>query len=430
MLVALLAVLGAPPPPRSAGQAPDTAAAVAALAELRDACSADAGSLWGASLCGPVVLVDRASRTAVANQPDSAGSFVPRDGAFVGTLPPRIEIANTAVQWGGKRWAVVALPLPRDRFERIELLVHESFHREQPGLGLSGSGPASPHLDARNGRVWLRLELRALAAALRSSGGAARAHTRDALLFRARRHRLYPGADTLEDALEMLEGLPEYTGARFALAATGLQADRVARQLAEFEARPTYVRSFAYATGPALGLLLDRYVPVWRSGVRAVRSPAQLLSRAMRFDLPDRDAESRARMYRYRELAAAEDARDIARRSREAGYRARLVDGPVLLFNQHDLGLSFDPNTLVPLGAAGTVYPTGTFTAAWGRLVVTDGGALVSADFTTLSVAAPAVLDTLRQVLGPGWTLELAPGWVVRVSDRRAGQFEVAPAGH
>jgi hypothetical protein len=77
--------------------------------------------------------------------------------------------------------------------------------------------------------------------------------------------------------------------------------------------------------------------------------------------------------------------------------RARLVAGP-------------GPNTLIPLSPEGTVYPTGSFSAEWGSLDVTGGGALVAGDFRTVRVPIPA--DTAaRPLRGEGWTLELAPGW-------------------
>ena len=95
---------------------------------------------------------------------------------------------------------MVSLPLPTDRFLRIRLLAHESFHRMQPELGLRATDAASAHLESESGRLWLRLELRALAEALRTQGARGRGAAMDALLFRAARQRLNPGAERLESA--------------------------------------------------------------------------------------------------------------------------------------------------------------------------------------------------------------------------------------
>ena len=179
-------------------QAPDTAAAVSAVHDFEAACRRDHGALWGRTLCGPMLVADRGSGFAVASERPPEGIFEERDGVYVGRIPDGMALANTSFDWSGHRWSSVRMPLPTDRFERLALLAHEAFHRIQPELGLEGADAMNAHLDERNGRYWLRLELHALSTALRSSGQAARTAARDAMLFRANRQRLYPGADTLE----------------------------------------------------------------------------------------------------------------------------------------------------------------------------------------------------------------------------------------
>ncbi len=412
--------------PSARAQTVDSAAARLAVSEFGTACRRDHGALWGVSLCGPIVVADPASRFAVASQlpPDSA--FRRQGTVFVGQLPADMPLANTSVEWGGRRWATVLLPLPADRFTRIALMAHESFHRIQPTLGLWGTDPLNPHLDERDGRYWLRLELRALAAALWGTGAPGRAAARDALLFRARRHQLYPGADTLETALERQEGLAEYTGVRIALRETGAPLSRVADDVQRFEGRTTYVRSLGYGTGPVLGLLLDRYDTGWRGRMKQ-HGLATELARALRFVPPSDPAEpaaARAGSYEAARLAAAEDAREVSRQSRLSEFRSQLVTGPVLVLEQPRLSRSFNPNTLVPLRSNGTVYPTGAFGAEWGSLDVTAGGALVAGDFRSVRVALPADTTAGSTIHGSGWTLTLAPGWHLRPGGR-AGDLAV-----
>lgn len=69
--------------------------------------------------------------------------------------------------WGAYIWDFVANETPRGR---RELMLHELFQGVQPQLGLAVPAAASEHLDAVDGRYWLRLEWRALARALRESG--------------------------------------------------------------------------------------------------------------------------------------------------------------------------------------------------------------------------------------------------------------------
>jgi hypothetical protein len=364
----------------------------------------------------------------VATQQDPDGNFENRDGLFFGKLPADLLIANTSVRWGGEQWAMVSLPLPTDRFQRIRLLAHESFHRVQPALGLWTTDAASAHLESESGRLWLRLELRALAEALRTQGAISRNAARDALLFRAARQRDNPGAERLESALEIQEGLAEYTGTVAALAVSGESVARAARAVEDAEDQRAFARSFAYATGPALGLLLDRFAGSWRKSITKDTNLAALLAKAVgnsgEVDL--KTAESRAQRYGYRAVSSDEHERATRTQALLATYRNRFLDGPILAFPRtEELRRSFNPNNLVPLGEDGTVYPTGTFISRWGTLQIDDVGALLSADNQSLRVAAPA--DTqARPLVGPGWRLELTPGWTIRAAEK-PGSFVIAP---
>jgi hypothetical protein len=405
----------------------------AAVMELTAACRIEKQLLWGVDLCGPTILVEPGSRAAVLNSPDTAGKFKPHQGLYYGTLPQDLGIANTAVRWDDSDWTMLMVPLPQTFFTRIQLLAHESFHRVQRGLQLTRPDVSNRHLDSEEGRLWLRLELRALSAALRAEKPADRRHAADALLFRAMRRSLWKEAAEEEDALEIQEGLAEYTGAVVALQATGESLQRVARNVEVFEDRTSFVRSFAYATGPALGLLLDRFQPGWRKQIAARGSVSAVLRDAVPDpqaaaggDRPASLAVQRASRYGYPAVAGEEEARARKQRLTLEEYRRKLVDGPVLLFPASaEMRRMFNPNNLVAFGELGTIYPTGRFTGPWGSLTVEDGS-LVSPDNRSVRVSAPTDAAA-RPATGPGWTLELAPGWTIASGDR-AGDFVVTPS--
>jgi hypothetical protein len=397
-------VLGAVP---LRAQTVDTMAAVASLSEMRQACDR-VESLWAVPLCGPIVLVHPATRVAVANAPWPDGAHTALEGAWVGRLPDEVPVANTALDWGGERWAMVMLPLPDDRFDRLRLLAHESFHRIQPALGHDGADAMATHLDEEDARVWLRLELRALARAVEASGEASRDAAAHALLFRSIRQSLYPGAAALEARLEAHEGLAEYTGVRFALDATGAaDHERAARLVKRFEGRTTYVRSLGYGTGPAVGLLLDRFAPGWRgTSPAAAPDPARLLAEALGRTLGAGD-------YGFAEIAAEEAERAARTAELRERFRRELIEGPVLVLELPERRVMFNPNTVVALGEDGNVYPGAILFGPWGRITLHDAAALVSHGRDTARVAAPdrAVPADDGTLEGPGWTLELEPGW-------------------
>ena len=420
--------------PRVSAQALDTARALGGLREARAACEADHGALWGRSLCGPIALVSRSSHLVVANDTMPDWPYVPLNDAFITALPADQGVANTSFTWQGRDWTMVVLPLPDDRFDRIALLLHEVFHREQGPLGLRDRDALNNQLDTRAGRTWLRLEYRALARALVATDSAptdVRRHVANALLFRAYRRSLFPGSDSLETRLEMQEGLPEYNGEHLALQMTGLTASRVARVVTERERRGTYVRGFAYGTGPALGVLLDRFAPGWRAEVRTHRDPADLLARAIQFQAPAplvAAARDRAREYGWAQVDSEEGDRERARAPEMRLYQNRLVDGRTITLRQSrdSLAWGFDPNTLIGYDLNHTIYPTGSFNAPWGSLSVDSGGVLVRNDMAVLIIEAPTgTLPSGRHVTGRGWTLDLSIGWTLAPDPGRRGSYVV-----
>ncbi len=322
------------------------------------------------------------------------------------------------------------LPLPTDPFQRLTLLAHESFHRIQPSLGLSASDAPDPSLDTEAGRLWLRLELRALARALRSSGAIGRQSAADAMLFRTYRDRLCPGTDAMEADMEKQEGLAEYTGVFVALRETGEDISREARIVETFEDSNSLARSFGYATGPALGLLLDRYAKGWRGRAASAPSLDSMLISALRVQSPhdlERAVKERAALYGYSAVATAEQEREERHRAFLRDLTARFLEGPTLDFPAApEMSRNFNPQNLVPFPPHGTYYPTGTFAANWGKLQVESGGALVAPDNRSVRVPAPTDPNA-RPIRGAGWILQIAPGWTIRPSGN-PGSFKLVPA--
>ncbi|HEY9507256.1 MAG TPA: hypothetical protein VIQ27_14880 [Gemmatimonadales bacterium] len=382
--------------------------------EARALCERDAGRLWGVSVCGPLVIADLRTQTFATSQP-----------APEGARPRNLGIVNAPVQWGGTRWIAytwndVAARTPR---ERKELFLHEMFHGVQGELELLAPARATEHLDAADGRYWLRLEWRALARALRESGAPRTLALRDALAFRQARRMLYPAVADDERGQEITEGLAAYTGTVLAadspaeaiVSALGLLdgADSTALE-------SSLVRAFAYTSGPAYGLLLDAASSGWTRRVRGSDDLGTLVMGALAVQ-PASDAAAAATRYGGAELLAAERKREQERQERVAELRRRFVDGPVLLIPRGNH--SYDTRGAVVIPGAGTVY-FGPFRAsgAWGSLDA-EKGVLVASDGRSRWVAAPVRRDD-GTFAGDGWMLKVASGWVVRES-ARPGDYEV-----
>lgn len=384
------------------------------FAQAKTICERDNGKLWGVSLCGPIMLVDPQSRQLVANQADTEGELKAHDGLFSGVLPADQNVANTAVEWAGTRWTQLLWPLHAEPDARGTLIAHELFHRIQPQLKLPklASGE-NAHLDTLDGRYYLQLEWRALARALQANDEAARRQAAaDAIAFRAERYRLFPTASAQEQELEQNEGLAEYTGVMAGNATEQERMQAALRDLSAHVGNPSFVRSFAYATGPAYGLLLDRYAAGWRQQVAdGLRFDTQL-QQALGMQAPSdvqRLADRRAQSYDGAALRASETELDNKRQRTLAANRKKFVDGPVLLLPFQRMKVQFNPSNLQPLGEYGTVYPTMRISDDWGVLEASDG-ALMKPDWSAVTVVAPAA-PTGSDLKGEGWTLRLKPGW-------------------
>lgn len=383
--------------------------------EARQAWAAEGGRIWGRSLAGPLLLVDPKTRQVWASESDGEGQLKDQQGIFTGTLPKDVGVANTAMEWAGKRWSMVLLPLPDKALERQVLLIHESWHRIQPSLGLNVQDLSNGHLDKLEGRYWLQLEWRALSKALETTGKARRPWVEAALACRTQRQNLFPNAAETERSLELAEGLAEYTGIR-AAGARNLALEKLKKTTGPF------ARSFAYASGPAYGLLLDDAAPGWTRRVRRATDLSVLLQEAYHLRKATKaDAEGAADKLGGRELRAREEIEDKARQHRIVAATEPLTKGPTLIL-PGPFRVQFNPSNTEALEDGTAYHPTATYLGDWGRLEVT-GGSLRSGDWSEARVTAPTD-QKARPLSGPGWTLELAPGWTL-VAVEPAGSFKL-----
>lgn len=395
----------------------DVSQARAYFAELSRLDSIDGGKLWGRRVAGPMMFADPASRTIVANQADAQGLLHLENELWVGKLPPEISPANTAQNFGGRIFSMIMWPVTDSRYARGRLLMHESFHRIQDSLGLPAFNPGNAHMVTAESRIWTRLEWRALTEALLHTGTARKQALTDALTFRARRRLSAPAAKDEERQLELNEGLAEYTGLVLSGLPRSALHDRVAVQLAQAESGESFSRSFAYASGPAYGLLLDDTGPAWRKRLTSSSDISDLARSAYGISaVDDKTADKLVHRYLGARMVADERARETKRLAREAELRRMFTSGARLTLPAAGaFSFSFNPNAVNPLQSLGTVYDGARITDSWGVLDAADGTVLITRDQsghpTGVIAPNPAIDgDTLK---GDGWKLELSPGWAV-----------------
>lgn len=406
------------------------AEAAAKILERANAlCTADNARLWGVSLCVPVMLADPNSLQAVGNRDVPGASR--DDGVFRFALPPKTQVSDTPFAYDGKHWAQIVWPVYGDADTQAVTLMHESFHIVQPKLGFNGDADAGSisgdaYLDTQPGRIWLRGELHALRVALQNRGTRRTRALRDALTMRLYRHALSPATAAPERQLDVLEGLAEGTGID-----AGLPPERripyTLRDIALVEGEPSYARSVAYATGPAYTELLDSVSPGWRRRVTPSTDIALMAMRAYGLNVTAPSAlQAQASIARYDGPAIQSQEAALAARKTalHAKYMREFVAGSTLALPLQDFHIRFNPGDIESLDRLGSVYHTVSVTAPWGSIDVVGGDALVSADFKTLRVVAPAAYNG-SVIRGEGWTVQLAPGYAIVADPQRSGSYTV-----
>ena len=223
------------------------------------------------------------------------------------------------------------------------------------------------------------------------------------------------GSAEKERALEINEGVASYTGVAAAAESAAGAVTRAIEILTACEGDHSFVRTFAYWTGPAYGLLLDGASPGWRQRIRGTDDFAALLAGALTVQ-PATDAAASASRYGGAEIRAAEEQRERGRQERLAELRRQFVDGPVLVIRGGGSG-RFNSMGAVVIPDVGTVFfgpyrhntDSGTLEAEKGVLLESSG--------SVRRVPAPVRRDDTTLV-GDGWTFTAKPGWVIREGPR------------
>ena len=360
------------------------------------------------------MLVNRETRTIIANDSDNSGALIQRETLFIGKLPDNINIANTAFDWNGKSWTMVALPLPGTKEERLNLLIHESFHRIQQTLGFDSLHEIQcVHLDSKNGRIYLELELEALKKALNSNEP--EIHIKNALLFRQYRYQNFPEAKNAENSLELNEGLAEYTGS---ILSRRDDADLIRHYIADidrFYSLPTYVRSFAYFTIPVYGYFIQKKEHLWNQQITKGTNLSDFISHFYGVEyqqITNEGVLKTGEQYGMGSIVEKETRREAAKEAVKNKYKKMFLSDSVVEIGLENMNIGFNPSNIMPLDSYGTVYPDMRITDNWGILEVDSCGALMSPMWNKVTLSYPEITtDTL--ISGRGWRLKFNNPWIL-----------------
>lgn len=374
-------------------------------------------TLWDRDIYGPILMVDPDTREVYANMADEGGVLHLSEGIYRGTLPKEITISNTDIHWSATHWAMIKLPLTPLKQDRIDLITHELFHVAQPMLGFEFQREDNIHLDDKEGRIYLRLEMAALKEALLARRLAqAEEHLRNALIFRRYRQLLFRGSEISENNLELLEGLATYTGQMMSGRDKWELRDYLINRIVAFENLPSYVRTFAYETVPVYGFFLYQKDNHWNKKIDNESDLTTFFADAFGMDMRiilQRYVKQVADEYDGLVIVDEEQRRDISQNARIDLYRKKFLEDPHLEIRLGEINISFDFQDVVPLDEdEGMVYFTLQISDQWGILTVDGGGALLRSDWRWVIVTEPLKIEEDR-VYGEGWDIVLNEGFFI-----------------
>ena len=319
---------------------------------------------------------------------------------------------------------MIKLPLPSNKQERINLMAHELFHVSQPSLGFRLFNVQNNHLDQKDGRIYLRLELEALKKAIQCASSAeSKKCLTDAFTFRMFRYSLYPGADSSENFLELNEGIAEYTGLIISNMTRDDAVKDIVQRMDQFMSFPTFVRSFAYQTTPVYGYLLYQARAGWNREINIHTNLTAYFIKAFNITLPP-DLKARVEQisdeYNGKLIIAQETEREAKAKRLIAEFKSKFVEQPHFEIRLEKMNISFDPRNIIPVEDKGSFYKNARITDVWGILTI-NNGTLMSPGWDKISVSVPLKIES-KTVTGDGWTLELNNGYKV-YKDDKTGNF-------
>jgi hypothetical protein len=386
------------------------------FSEVEKFCNKDNARLWGKNLYGPIMFIDRPTRKIFANQPDKEGNLKGKDGVFTGVYPKELIINNRDIAFGGTIFAMAPLPGKESSTEIIYRAIHSLFHCYQKAKNLEPGNLNTRHMDEKNGRLWLKLEWRALRNAINSEGDLRQQAIRDALIFRGARRELNPQFINVENKFEDYEGLATLTFITFCADTAGETERRLTENLDRYYKYQSYGRNYGFIHGALYGYLAQAK----GFDFSIINSDSVDLANVVRnlynIQLPAicRDvAGSIALSYDIESIYKEEDQRLTDIKERIHKEISVFTEKPVVYLELESPYFDFEPEDIRSLDTLGTVYRAIRVSDNWGKLTVDAGGCLVSYNLKFLRITAKNFKDSKNHLYGDGWHLMLNSDWEI-----------------
>lgn len=414
-LISILLLINCAHKPVAQHQNEFTSVATKYVQEFQKDCTPHS-DVWGKSLCVPLIILDRGSLTAVSSHGDPKKQFKHVNNVYVGTYYGNPVYANTSFEWDSMKWSMVLWPLSDALNDRKRLLFHEAFHSVQESLGFKMTNSVNDHLDQESARVLLRLEWAALLKSMEDNKYS-KLHLAVAVQLREERFKKYKDAKEKERALDISEGLAEYTGTKL----QGLSQDETIKyfehRLSKLTEVPSLIRSSAYYSGPLYGYVLDSCNANWKQGLYHEKDFGKLIIKycgISRSKSKEKLNLANLTDYGFNEISSFEKQRALILKNKIKIYLGKFEQEGRIEVELKSPQAIFNPYGILSVNANKKIYETFEVTDEWGHFVANAGALVLSNKEKRTVVLSPPTVRSIDEASGDGWTLKLKSGYQFR----------------
>ena len=382
--------------------------------DIEQICNRDSGKLWGQNLYGPLMFVERGTRRIIANQSDNEGLLKSKDGIFTGLYPKELILSNAPVIFGGKQFAMTAIPPDSDKYRIETRAIHSLFHRFQGNEGITTSVFNVNNMDEKEARLWIKLEWKALRKAINSEGEERQLAIRDALIFRGSNREQYHKYANEENRFETFEGLATFTYTMLCTSSPEEFKTRLFENLDRIYSMDSYSRSYGSIEGALYTALL------YEKGfdIKKIKTDNFDFGSAVKdlynIELPTicRDVGgSLAVNYNMEAILKEETVRDTQIKESILNQAIIFTQKPVVFLELESPSFDFEPEDIHSLDSLGTLYNSIRISDNWGKLTVEKGGCLVSNNLKFIRITAKSFKAEKNRISGDGWHMILNNDW-------------------
>ncbi len=348
--------------------------------KVHEICMFDNGNLCDVNLWCPLLLIDRESRFVYSNVPLSFSDTPSENRLHTGILPYNYLIVNSTVYIDSILYTIFAFDKERSIEVLTETAIHEIFHYWQEKNDWYQLSYKNNHVETKWGRIFLKLEMKAIQNALSSKNDQEMENAvKEALYFRNQRQKLFPDKIAEEIAFEIQEGIPDYVKYTLCIKNDSLIKLRLASQIEYTLNSNKFERSFGYETGSSYAFLINNPIALKKAYING-KDLVEILKRLRNItDLPDSLSLFTLSKYNFNTIVLEEDSIEKSKMEFNNQIKQKFQKGSILNIPVEE-GISFGFNSyeVYSIDSIGTYYPYISVSGNFGQIQSDLGGIITS----------------------------------------------------